>query len=60
MNLSKCMGNSCLIRDTCSRYLTPADDLYPNWLVGKYDKERGTCWDYRAVFSSLIKVEVKK
>ena len=44
--ISKCTSTDCPQRETCLRYLEPADELRQSWLMIQWDVARGSCEYY--------------
>lgn len=56
-DLAKCRGNKCSVRNTCSRYTSPASD-YQTWLIVADALQGPTCsaFVFRGTVHDLVEL----
>lgn len=52
LDITKCTGENCSLKDKCWRYLAPASDQWQSWFTPEPDKTGDNCtlfWDVAKV-----------
>jgi len=46
VDISKCAGNSCPLKNSCYRYLAVSSEYWQSWILEQYDFGTNKCDNY--------------